>query len=171
MRPHIIIIIFVLFYYSPIAAQNKFGFVNASEIIESMPEYERAKQEVNKLQQQYVNDLNLMKEEIKKKKIDFDSLPVGTPQNIKQQKEKEISDMEEKFNQTYQDYQTQLQNKAVENMQAISKMVRDATKIVGHEGGYIYIIDTSDKQILYYSKTLAIDLTNQVKSKLNIGKK
>lgn len=171
MRPYIIIIIIVLFCYSPITAQNKFGYVNASKIIESMPEYERAKQEVNNLQKQYVTDLNMMQEELKKKKIEFDSLPAETPQNIKQLKEKEISDMENKYNQTYQDYQTQLQNKAAENMQNISKMVIDAANIVGREGGFVYIIDTSDKQFLYYSKTLATDVTNQVKDKLNMIKK
>ena len=151
-----------------LSAQIKFGHVNTSEIIQSMPDYTKAQEDVNKLQEQYEADLKNMQEELQKKEIEYNKLPADTPDNIKQKKEKELLDMQERLNQTYQDSQQALQKAATEKMQAISNRVLDAVNQVGKEQGYIYIVDTKNKSILYYSTVLSTDVTVLVKTKLGL---
>ena len=48
---------------APIAAfAQKFGHVNAQEIIQVMPDYTKAKNEIDALQKQYEEDLKRMQE-------------------------------------------------------------------------------------------------------------
>ena len=41
-------------------AQNKFGHVNSAEIMQAMPEFTTARNEIETLTKQYENDLKLM---------------------------------------------------------------------------------------------------------------
>ena len=50
---------------------------------------------------------------------------------------------------------------------AITVKVRDAIKVIGQEGGYVYIMDMGSG-IPYISTTLSTDVTAQVKAKLGI---
>lgn len=53
---------------APIAAfAQKFGHVNAQEIIQVMPDYTKAKNEIDALQKQYEDDLKSMQDELTKK--------------------------------------------------------------------------------------------------------
>ena len=53
-------------------AQAKFGHVNTQEIIQAMPEYEKAKTEIEALTHQYEADLKSMQDELQKKGEAFD---------------------------------------------------------------------------------------------------
>ena len=52
-------------------------------------------------------------------------------------------------------------------MQAITSKVLDAIKVIGQEGGYVYIMEMG-AGIPYISTTLSTDLTAQVKAKLGL---
>jgi outer membrane protein len=156
-----------LFRVCSISAQNLFGHVNPTEIIQSMPEYSKAQNDVNKLQEQYESDIKMMQEELRNKDIEYNKLPKDTPNNIRQQKEKEILDMEERIYQTNEDNQQALQKLAKEKMQAISAKVIEAIKAIGQEDGYIYIMDIN-KGIPYISTTFSTDVTAKVKTKLGL---
>ena len=74
-------------------AQAKFGHVNTQEIIQAMPEYTKAKSEIDALQAQYEADLKSMQDELNKKAEEFEKLPADTPDNIKQRRNQELQDM------------------------------------------------------------------------------
>ena len=153
---------------APIAAMaQKFGHVNSQEVIQAMPEYTKAKTEIEALAQQYEADLKSMQEEMTKKLKDYEANAKTLPDNIKQRRETELQEMDQKIRQSYQDNQQALAQAQQEKMQAITTTVIDAIKQVGQAGGYVYIMDNAGG-IPYISTTLSTDVTAQVKAKLGI---
>ena len=149
------------------ANAQKFGHVNTQEIIQAMPEYNKAKTEIDALQQQYEADLKSMQDELQKKAEAFDKEQATLPENIKQRRNQELQDMYTKIQQSYQDNQQALQKASAEKMQAITNKVLEAIKTVGQEGGYVYIMEMN-AGIPYISTTLSTDVTAQVKTKLGL---
>lgn len=148
-------------------AQAKFGHVNTQEIIQAMPEYEKAKTEIEALTQQYEADLKSMQDELQKKGEAFDKEQATLPENIKQRRQQELQDMYLKIQQSFQDNQQALAKAQQEKMQAITTKVLDAIKTVGQSGGYVYIMEMG-AGIPYISTTLSTDVTAQVKTQLGL---
>lgn len=149
------------------ANAQKFGHVNSQEIIQAMPEFTAANAELEKLSQQYETELKQMQEELQKKAEQFEKEEETLPENIKQRRNQELQDLYQRIQQTYQDNQQALNKAQSEKLQAITVKVRDAIKVIGQEGGYVYIMDMGSG-IPYISTTLSTDVTAQVKAKLGI---
>ena len=161
-------VLFMILMLAPIAAMaQKFGHVNSQEVIQAMPEYTKAKTEIEALAQQYEADLKSMQEEMTKKLKDYEANAKTLPDNIKQRRETELQEMDQKIRQSYQDNQQALAQAQQEKMQAITTKVIDAIKQVGQAGGYVYIMDNAGG-IPYISTTLSTDVTAQVNAKLCI---
>ena len=148
------------------ANAQKFGHVNAQEIMQAMPEVTKARTELETLSKQYEADLKSMQEEIQKKYEAYEKEQATLPANIKQRREQELTEMQQKFQQSIQDNQQALAKAEQEKMQPIQTKIMDAINAVGQEGGYVYIMQTG--AILYISSTLSTDITTQVKAKLGL---
>ena len=156
--------------FAPMAVfAQKFAHVNTQEIIQVMPEYTKAKGEIDALTKQYEDDLKSMQEELQKKSADYEAelkKNANMPQNIKERREKELQEMYQKIQQSYQDNQQALQKASAEKMQAIQTKILDAIKAVGQAGQYVYIMENNS--LPYISTTLSTDVTAQVKAKLGL---
>ena len=148
------------------ANAQKFGHVDTQEIIQAMPEYNKAKTEIDALQAQYEADLKSMQDELQKKAEAFDKEQASLPDNIKQRRQQELAEMQQKIQQSYQDNQQALQKASNEKMQAITTKILDAIKAIGQAGGYVYIMENNS--LPYISTTLSTDVTAQVKAKLGL---
>ena len=167
MKKIIICAICAICGFTTANAQAKFGHVNTQEIIQAMPEYNKAKTEIDALTEQYEADLKSMNDELNKKAEAFDKEQATLPDNIKQRRQTELQEMYQKIQQSYQDNQQALQKASQEKMQAITTKVLDAIKSVGESGGYVYIMEMS-AGIPFISTTLSTDVTAQVKTKLGL---
>ena len=147
-------------------AQAKFGHVNTQEIIQAMPEYDKAKNEIDALQKQYEADLKSMQDELQKKGEAFEKEQATLPENIKQRRQQELTEMSQKIQQSYQDNQQALAKASQDKMQAIQAKVLDAIKAIGQSGQYVYIMENGS--LPYISATLSTDITAQVKAKLGL---
>lgn len=161
-------LLLMLLMCAPVAAfAQKFGHVNSQDIIQVMPEYTKARTEIEALQKQYEDDLKLMQDEMTKKAQAYEKEQGTLPENIKQRREQELQEMYQKIQQSYQDNQQALGKASQEKMQAITAKVVDAIKQVGQAGGYVYIMDVTGG-IPYISTTLSTDVTAEVKAKLGL---
>ena len=167
MKKIIICAICAICGFTTANAQAKFGHVNTQEIIQAMPEYEKAKNEIDALTAQYDADLKSMQDELQKKAEAFEKEQATLPENIKTRRNQELNDMYQKIQQSYQDNQLALQKASQEKMQAITTKVLDAIKSVGQTGGYVYIMEVNSG-IPFISTTLSTDVTAQVKTKLGL---
>ena len=153
---------------APMAAfAQKFGHVNSQEIIQAMPEFAKARTEIEALTKQHEADLKSMYEELQKKGEAYEKEQATLPANIKERREKELGEMQQKIQQSYQDNQQALAKEQQDKMNAITTKVLDAIKAVGQAGGYVYIMDVTGG-IPYISTTLSTDVTAEVKKKLGI---
>ena len=149
------------------ANAQKFGHVNSQEVIQAMPEFAKARADIETLTKQYEADLKSMQEELQKKSEAYEKEQATLPANIKQRRETELQEMYQKIQQSYQDNQQALAKEQNEKMQAITSKVVEAIKAVGQAGGYVYIMDMASG-IPYISTTLSTDVTAQVKAKLGL---
>ena len=158
----------MLLMFAPMATfAQKFGHVNSQEIVQAMPEFTKARTDIEALTKQYEADLKSMQEELQKKSEAYEKEQASLPANIKERREKELQDMYQKIQQSYQDNQQALAKEQSERMQAITTKVLDAIKQVGQSGGYVYIMDLTGG-IPYISTTLSTDVTSQVKARLGL---
>ena len=160
-------LVVMLLMLAPVAAfAQKFGHVNAQDIVQAMPEFAKARTEIEALQKQYETDLQSMQDELQKKAEAFEKEEATLPDNIKQRRQTELQEMYQKIQQSYQDNQQALQKASAEKMQAIQAKVMEAVNAIGKDGGYVYIMELGSQ--LYISSTLSTDVTAQVKAKLGL---
>mgnify|MGYP004443853147 FL=1 len=107
-----------------------------------------------------------MQQEIQKQATAYEQAQATMSQTQKEAKEKELMELQQKLQQTYNDNQQALQKLQQEKLQPILTKVQNAIKNVGKAGAYIYIMDTS-AGIPYISETLSKDVTAEVKAEIN----
>ena len=132
-----------------------------------MPEFTKARADIEALTKQYEADLKSMQDELQKKAEAYDKEQATLPANIKQRRETELQEMYQKIQQSYQDNQQALAKEQNEKMQVIQGKVLEAIKAVGQAGNYVYIMDNASG-IPYISTTLSTDVTAEVKAKLGL---
>lgn len=146
---------------------QKFGHFDSAEIMQAMPEYTAAQNEIQQLQTQYENDLKRMQDEFQTKYTEFQKEEANLLDAIKQRRMTELQEMDARIRQNYQDNLKSIQDFSQQKMQAISEKILAVIKTVGDEGGYVYIMDVT-MGVPYISPTLSTDVTNQIKAKLGI---
>lgn len=149
------------------AFAQKFGHFNSADIIQLMPEYKSAQTELQNLQKQYEGDIKSMQDELQRKAQDYDRQHDSLPQNIRQRREQELQDLQQRIIQTQQEDQQNLQKQSSDKMQVIADKVRTAVKSIGDAGGYTYIMDVTSG-IPYISTTQSKDVTAELKAKLGL---
>ncbi len=149
-------------------AQQKFGYVNSTEIIQVMPEFEKAQKELKELEKMYTDEFNAMRTELEKKGTEFEKLQQDSvPENILKRRYEELMQLQERLQQYGQEVTANLQQAEQEKMIAIQKALRDALELVGADGGFVCIFDIASG-VPYISKTLCEDVTMKVRAKLGI---
>ena len=161
-------LLLMLLVFAPMTMMaQKFGHVNASEVMQALPEFAKARTEIETLQKQYEADLKSMQDELQKKGEAFEKEQATLPENIKQRRQQELEEMYQKIQQSYQDNQQALAKAQQEKLSAIQTKVLEAIKQVGEAGGYVYIMDIA-AGIPFISSTLSKDVTAEVKAKLGL---
>ena len=160
-------LILMLMLFAPMATfAQKFGHVNAQAVMESLPDFIKARAEVEGQAKAYDNDLKAMQDEIQKKYDEYDKTKATMNETKRNETEASIQQLMQKFQQAQQDNSQALQKLQQEKMQPIISKLQNAIKNVGKAGGYVYIMDISSG-IPYISETLSKDVTAEVKAEMN----
>lgn len=157
----------MLMLLAPMATfAQKFGHVDAQSIMQSMPEFIKARGDLEALSKQYENDLKAMQDEIQRKADEYEKTKSTMNATKQQETEANINQLMQKYQQAYQDNQQELAKQQQEKMAPIMNKITTAIKNVGKNGGYVYIMDVS-AGIPYISDTLSKDVTADVKAEVN----
>ena len=161
-------LVLMLLMFEPLAtfAQQKFGHINAQEVMSQMPEFIKARGEMEAKAKQYENDLKAMQDELQRKSQEYDKNKSTMNATKQQETETELNNLYQKYQQALQDNQQSLAKEQQDKMQPITTKLVNAIKAVGQAGGYVYIMDTR-AGIPYISSTLSKDVTADVKAQLN----
>jgi len=159
-------IIMVLMLMAPMATfAQKFGHVDAQSIMQAMPEFIKARGDLEAQSKEYENDLKAMQDELQRKSEAYDKTKSTMNATKQQETETELQQMFAKIQQANQDYQQQLNKMQQEKLAPIMNKVTTAIQNVGKNGGYVYIMDAS-MGIPYISQTLSKDVTADVKAEI-----
>lgn len=152
-------------------AQNlKFGHINAQEIVQVMPEFTKAQNDIQTLEKQLSSEFQRSQEEFNKKYQEFQQAIAkdSLPQNIAERRQKELIDMQQRQEQFQQEAAQQLQKAQNDALAPIYKKLDDAIKAVGVAEGVIYIFDLARTPIPYVNESQSVNLTAKVKAQLGI---
>ena len=146
---------------------QKFGHFNSLDIIQDMPEFTTAQNELKVLGDQYQKELQAMQDEYKRKIDNYTAQRDSLPPVVQERRQKEIQELAQRYQTTAESYEQELSKMQEDKMTEIRQKVLGAVKQIGDAGGYVYIMDTS-LGIPYISATLSTDVTAELKSKLGI---
>ncbi|MDR3653770.1 MAG: OmpH family outer membrane protein [Paludibacter sp.] len=153
--------------FSLMAQEVKLGHVNSQEILSLMPERATIEKTITDLQSQWQKELAQMSDEYYAKIKDFQDKQATMPESIKQARQGEISDLEQRITTFKQTASTDLQKKEQELFTPVIDKVKKAISDVATENGYLYIFDLSTQSIVYQSPK-SNDITPLVKKKLGL---
>lgn len=147
------------------AVAQKFGHLDAQEVLLSLPERAEAQASIESAAGEYETEVARMQSELETKFADYQAKASTWPDAIRQQKERELQQLDaglQEFGVTIQNDLAQMEQQLLSPM---IERVRKAIEDVGKEQGYTYIFDTSTGVTLYNGGD---DVTDLVKTKLGM---
>lgn len=162
---HILLLAFVALLGMTDAVAQKFGHLDAQDILLTLPERAEAQTSIEAAAAEYETEVSRMQSELETKFADYQAKAATWPDAIRQQKERELQQLDsglQEFGMTIQNDLTQMEQQLLAPM---IERVRDAIEAVGKEQGFTYIFDTSTGVTLYNGGE---DVTDLVKTKLGM---
>ena len=162
---HILLLAFVALLGMTDAVAQKFGHLDAQDILLTLPERAEAQASIEAAAAEYETEVSRMQSELETKFADYQAKAATWPDAIRQQKERELKQLEaglQEFGMTIQNDLAQMEQQLLAPM---IERVRDAIEAVGKEQGFTYIFDTSTGVTLYNGGE---DVTDLVKTKLGM---
>jgi len=159
------IIITIMLALPMLASAQKFGHINTQELFAQMPEVAQVKLKMDTIQNQYETQLASMNEEIQKKVQDYQAQEATMADAIKQIRQQELQEMQQRIQLFYQTAEQDIQKKQQELLAPIHEKMAKAIKAVGERENYTYIFDSA---AMVHIGSDAVDVTPAVKKELGI---
>ena len=159
-------IIITLLLIAPMAiSAQKFGHINTQELFTQMPEVAQVRLKMDTIQSQYETQLASMNEEIQKKAQDYQAQEATMADAVKQIRQQELQEMQQRIQLFYQTAEQDIQKKQQELLTPVHEKMAKAIKTVGEREGYTYIFDSA---AMVHIGADAADVTPAVKKELGI---
>lgn len=152
---------------SALFAQNptKFGRVNYTDVIQTMPEMKQVELDFEKAQKEYEDQIEAIQVELNNKLNDFQKLPTTTSEAIRQDKARDIQNLQERLQQFYQTAQEQLNKTQMDLMAPLEARANEAIKKICKSSGII-VAFFANGSAAYIDEAATIDITEKVKAEL-----
>lgn len=145
----------------------KFGHIDSGALLQQMPEREQARVQLEKYAKQLQDQMSAMQTEFETKYQAYMEQADSLPQVLRETKERELAEIQQRFQVFQQTAQQDLSTKEGELLQPIIEKAKNAIDEVAAENGFIYVFDMSTGAILYNSDQ-STDLLPLVLKKLGI---
>ncbi|HNX54453.1 MAG TPA: OmpH family outer membrane protein [Prolixibacteraceae bacterium] len=168
----IAVIAFLMLLYSATTFAQKFAFIDSEYILENIPSYKAAQEQLDQLSAQYQKELESMHAEIDQMYKDFQSESVLLSDEMKRKREDVIVTKEKEYKELQRKYfgrDGDLYKKRQGLVKPIQDDIFNAIQEISTEGGYAVIFDKSSGVTLIYTNP-KFDLSDQVLAKLGYKK-
>ena len=162
----LLILVAVLLGVSTVSAQ-KFARINLQEVIVAMPEFDEAQKNLETFGKDLQEQMEQIQVEFNNKLADFQKNQATMAASIKQMKQQELEQLQQRFGEFQQIAQQDFQKKEAELMEPIQKKANDAIKEIAKAGGYGVILETG--MMIFYDEAQVKDISSEVKTKLGIS--
>jgi len=160
-----IVVCVALFTCTAVQAQ-KIGHISLDSLLTVMPESKTAKATQAEYYKQLEGTIVTMQTELQTKYKDYQDNEMKFNELIKQTKQKELNDLNQRIQDFQASAQQDLQKKNDELTKPIFDKARKAIEQVAKENGYKYVIDSSAGNLLYSEPS--DDILTLVMKKLGI---
>lgn len=143
----------------------KLGYINSQELLSIMPEVQQSNKDIEMFAKTYQDQLEGMEKEYEKKVKEYQASEKTMTEAVKEVKQKEIIDLQNRLQSTEQSAQEKITQKKQELFKPLLDKADKAIKDVAQEKGYDYIFDVG-AGLLYAKPT--DDILPLVKAKLGI---
>jgi outer membrane protein len=165
----IVLAIAVVLFSGNAFAQQKFGHINSTELIQLMPETKKADTTLKKFGESLESQLKTMSSEYQSKLQSYQGKRDSLPDAVRTIKEQELQDLGGRIQDFQQTAQESIQKKKEELYGPILKKAEDAIKDIAKEKGYAYIFDTAPGTSSVIYAQPSDDLMPTIKAKLGIS--
>ena len=162
----LIIAVGIILSTSTLFAQQKIGYINSDELLMSMPEAKKADAEISAYAKTFQDQLSQMQKELETKYKAYEAGVKTMTEAMKDVKEKELQDLQNRLQSTQQSAEEKVSNKRQELLKPITEKADVAIQAVAKEKGYSYIFDANAGGIIYALPT--DNILQDVKNKLGI---
>ena len=162
-----IVLVFLLIGTTSFAQNLKFGHINSQELLSLIPERDSAQLVLENYAQQLEEQLEAMQVEYNNKVQQYLANQENYSDLIKQTKEQELGDLQERITNFQTTAQQDIQQKEAQLIQPIIDKAEKAIREVAEENGFTYVFDLARGTILYFSD-VSKDILPLVKAKLKI---
>ncbi len=161
-----ILFVALLFSTAGFAQVNaKFGYIDSNQILAEMPETDSLQNELKKYADYLDQQMQTMAMEYQKKVQEYQQNVAGMSDLIRQTKEKEITDLQQRIQAFQASADQDLANKQNELFNPLIERIKNAINEVGKENGYNYIFDVGTGALVFYEGDNVLPL---VKKKLGV---
>jgi len=158
----------VLSLFGGSALAQKFAFVDTEYILQNIPSYNAAQEELNKVSETWETEINAEYEEIEKMYKTYQSERVLLTDEMRKEREEEIMERERAVKELQAKYfgpEGDLSKKRQELVKPIQDALYKAVKELSAEGSYAIIFDTASGASILYSNP-RYDLSDEVLQRL-----
>ncbi len=156
----------LVIFFQNINAQ-KYGYLNKEELYKSMPDYDSANVQVEKLRKEFENQLAAMQSELSIKTASLNNESAGISEFLRQNRQQELKNLDMRIQLFSVKATSQLEDKKNQLLQPIIVKADNAIKAVADEQGYIFVMDGG--QLLYTDGKKCANILPLVKAKLGVN--
>jgi len=164
----IILTLTVLFFFAGISVAQKYAFVDTEYILDNIPSYKAAQEQLDQLSKQYQKELETMHAEIEQMYKDFQAESVLLSDDMKRKREDVIITKEKDYKQLQRKYfgpEGDLYKKRQGLVKPIQDDIFNSVQELANDGGYAVIFDKAGSTSMLYTNP-KFDLSDQVLQKL-----
>lgn len=163
-----ILTILAVIVFAGIGSAQKFGFIDTEYIMNKIPAFIAAQEQLDKLSSQYQKELETMYSEIEQMYQNYQTESVLLSEEMKRRQEDVIIAKEKDYKQLQSQYfgpNGDLFEKRQSLLQPIQDNIFNAVQKIADEGSYVTIFDKAGNTTLFYTNP-QYDLSDQVLQKL-----
>jgi outer membrane protein len=155
----------LLIFLQNINAQ-KYGYLNKEELYMSMPDYDSANVQVEKIRREFENQLAAMQNELSSKTASLNNESANISEFLRQNRQEELKNLDVRIQLFSVKATAQLEDKKNQFLQPIRARADNAIKAVAIEQGFVFVIDGG--QLLYTDEKKCTNMMPLVKAKLGV---
>lgn len=152
---YLLLSILLLLICAPLGVQaQNFGYIDSQAILEKMPEYKEAQQEIDRLTQTWLDEISRLKQELADLRSAYQTEQLLLTDEMKEERQKEIADKEKElrdFQNKAFGYEGLLFLKRQELMQPLQDKVAKAAEKVAQKKRLSFLFDKAADLVMIYS--------------------
>lgn len=148
---------------------QKFGRINSQEIFATMPETKEADTQLQAYAQELSAQIETLQVEFNTKYQDYQKNEATMNESVKQLKNKELMDIDNRIREYQQIAQQEMLKKQEELLAPIREKITSTINEIAKAGGYTFVYDTTAGAMVYIDEATVTDLGPAVRAKLGIA--